>query len=165
MGLGCRSGGYLIYVVIAIGLLIIELVVWWLTHKRDLTPGVPNSQTSSGSEKNGNSRTDPVTEPVSQAWARLQHLRQQTDLKSVIRTCIIRPGEIINSVWLVYIIAAQTFGSYQTCECLASTWAGYGVLPPSPIQYMQKRTNANIGIHRLRKVRCPTSHIVPCTIS
>lgn len=38
-----------------------------------------------------------------------------------------RPCEIFNSAWLVYIIAAQTFGSYQTCECLASTWAGSGV--------------------------------------
>ncbi len=32
------------------------------------------------------------------------------------------PAEIANSVWLVYIVLAQTFGAYQTCECMTSSW-------------------------------------------
>ena len=42
------------------------------------------------------------------------------------KTFVIRPGEVINTAWLTYVIFAQTFGSYQTCECLASTWSRVG---------------------------------------
>lgn len=39
---------------------------------------------------------------------------------------VIRPGEIANTAWLTYIIFAQTFGAYQTCTCMASTWSRRG---------------------------------------
>lgn len=32
-GLGCRSGGYLVYIIVALGLLAIEVLVWWLSHE------------------------------------------------------------------------------------------------------------------------------------
>ncbi|KAK5158600.1 hypothetical protein LTR04_005213 [Oleoguttula sp. CCFEE 6159] len=35
--------------------------------------------------------------------------------------CVLRPGEIINTIWLIYIVLAQTFGAYETCKCMSST--------------------------------------------
>ncbi|KAL6710150.1 hypothetical protein ACN47E_009941 [Coniothyrium glycines] len=37
-----------------------------------------------------------------------------------------RPVEIFNTIWLVYIVLAQTFGWYKTCACVTSTWGGGG---------------------------------------
>ncbi|KAF1919512.1 hypothetical protein BDU57DRAFT_469628 [Ampelomyces quisqualis] len=37
-----------------------------------------------------------------------------------------RPVEVFNSTWLVYIVLAQTFGWYKTCDCVTSTWGGAG---------------------------------------
>jgi hypothetical protein len=37
-----------------------------------------------------------------------------------------RPMEVTNLTWLLYIVFAQVLGSYQNCQCLASTWAGKG---------------------------------------
>jgi hypothetical protein len=37
-----------------------------------------------------------------------------------------RPLEIFNTLWLVYIVAAQTIGWYKTCNCTTSTWGGGG---------------------------------------
>lgn len=34
--------------------------------------------------------------------------------------------ELINFSWLVYIVIAQTFGTYRTCECVTSGWGGQG---------------------------------------
>ena len=43
------------------------------------------------------------------------------------KNLVLRPGEAFNSIWLVYIITAQTFGAYNNCDCMASIWAGKGV--------------------------------------
>lgn len=37
-----------------------------------------------------------------------------------------KPVELFNSAWLVYIVLAQTIGSYNKCSCKASNWAGGG---------------------------------------
>ncbi|KZM26853.1 uncharacterized protein EKO05_0010769 [Ascochyta rabiei] len=37
-----------------------------------------------------------------------------------------RPVEIFNTIWLVYIVLAQTFGWYKTCDCVTSHWGGAG---------------------------------------
>ncbi|KAF9698017.1 hypothetical protein EKO04_004312 [Ascochyta lentis] len=37
-----------------------------------------------------------------------------------------RPVEIFNTIWLVYIVSAQTFGWYKTCDCVTSYWGGAG---------------------------------------
>ncbi|KAI9855570.1 MAG: hypothetical protein M1824_006072 [Vezdaea acicularis] len=34
--------------------------------------------------------------------------------------------EFVNTTWLIYIIMAQTIGSYQTCDCQSSNWGHYG---------------------------------------
>ena len=37
---------------------------------------------------------------------------------------VIRPLEAANGCWLVFIVLAQTFGVWQRCECLTSSWDG-----------------------------------------
>lgn len=37
-----------------------------------------------------------------------------------------KPIELVNSGWLVYIVLAQTIGTYNNCRCKASDWAGGG---------------------------------------
>lgn len=37
-----------------------------------------------------------------------------------------RPIESFNTVWLVYIVVAQTWGFYKTCDCVTSGWGGGG---------------------------------------
>jgi len=130
VGLGCRSGGYAVYIIIALGLLMIEVVVWWLTHERtpSLNGQYPQTQTKAEEGRDPSSNKGMQRSP--RAWSRFQFLWKRMDTRDVIRIFVIRPGEIFNSGWLVYIIAAQTFGSYQTCERLASTWARSGVIPP-----------------------------------
>lgn len=51
----------------------------------------------------------------------IQHLRVMSTPQKWERI-FFRPIETINTIWLVYIILAQTLGWYQTCDCLASTW-------------------------------------------
>ncbi len=127
VGLGCRSGGYAVYIIIALGLLMIELVVWRLTHERTPSLNGQDNQTQTKYEEGRGSPSSQGVQRIPRAWSRLQNLWNRMDTRDVIRIFIMRPCEIFNSAWLVYIIAAQTFGSYQTCECLASTWAGSGV--------------------------------------
>ncbi|KAI8942314.1 hypothetical protein NX059_000393 [Plenodomus lindquistii] len=37
-----------------------------------------------------------------------------------------RPVEAFNTIWLIYIVFAQVFGLYKTCDCVTSNWAGGG---------------------------------------
>ncbi|KAF3049055.1 hypothetical protein E8E11_009568 [Didymella keratinophila] len=37
-----------------------------------------------------------------------------------------RPVEVVNTIWLVYIVLSQTFGWYKTCDCVTSNWGGGG---------------------------------------
>jgi hypothetical protein len=37
-----------------------------------------------------------------------------------------RPLEAFNASWLVYIVVAQTWGFYKTCDCVTSNWGGAG---------------------------------------
>jgi hypothetical protein len=37
-----------------------------------------------------------------------------------------RPMEAINTIWLIYIVMAQTFGSYNNCKCMSSTFSPGG---------------------------------------
>ena len=82
VGLGCRSGGYMIFVVIALGLLAIEMISWWIVAS--------------------------------------------TVIRRRLEVYFFRPAELTNAAWLIYIVIAQTFGSYNNCKCKASTWGGRG---------------------------------------
>lgn len=119
----------MIYLVITLGLLVLEILVWWLTHgttnssgdilglvrtklERYVSRGEDNGE---GSRTKWQRRTD----------AFFQWFRSKT-FRDVMKYCIIRPLEVFNTGWLIYTIFAQTFGAYQTCDCLASDWASSG---------------------------------------
>ncbi|MCJ1266148.1 hypothetical protein MMC22_006030, partial [Lobaria immixta] len=128
VGLGCRSGGYLIYGVIALSLLTTELFVWWLTHHTTHTPEDILAQVGTKLEdrlarvKGGMGE---ATQKSRRAHTILSWFRSKT-FRWVMKNFFIRPCEVGNTVWLAYIVFAQTFGSYQTCDCMASTWGRIG---------------------------------------
>lgn len=110
MGLGCRSGGYMVYLVIAIGLLVMELFVWWLTHQTTHTSEDLIAKMGSTLERHL-SRNQPVSAEKKTKWQQ----RQQNMLswftsrtfRDVMRDFVLRPCEVINTAWLVYIVMAQ----------------------------------------------------------
>ena len=55
--------------------------------------------------------------PVNVKW---QDLNARTKLEYV----IFKPAEAFNTIWLIYIVLAQTFGAYQTCDCMTSHYGG-----------------------------------------
>ncbi|KAL6721732.1 hypothetical protein ACLMJK_000837 [Lecanora helva] len=126
-GLGCRTGGYMVYMVIAMFLLLIELIVWWVTHETTHTAADPLARVRTRLERRLTESDDMEKRVLLRSWTErvIAWIHQQT-FRDVIRNFVIRPGEITNTGWLAYIVFAQTFGSYQTCDCMASTWASTG---------------------------------------
>ena len=138
VGLGCRSGGYLIFAVIALGTFSVELLVWWLTPDGSSLaewirhgPEAPITRWGTNMGR-GLSRTD------SNGWAararsraeRLLYTWNNMTFRDRMEVLFLRPCEIVNTGWLIYIVAAQTFGSYRTCDCQASMWGKHGVRLP-----------------------------------
>ena len=113
VGLGCRSGGYIVYIIIALGLLVIEMLVWWLTHETTHTANDLFSRVSTRLERHLSRGGDQEKMTTTRAKARRLLLWcTSITFRDVIRNFVIRPGEIINTGWLTYIIFAQTFGPY-----------------------------------------------------
>lgn len=55
-------------------------------------------------------------------WHQRTNRRKNRTLRAWADICIFRPIELINTAWLLYIVMAQTVGSYKTCKCQASVW-------------------------------------------
>ena len=112
VGFGCRSGGYTIFFMIAFGEAMFEGLVWWF-----IPEAVPTSR-----------RVDLGPESRSSFFAFFQKCRAcwKYDPRWILEIALLRPLEIANTAWLIYIIIAQTFGVYNNCYCQASTWAGGG---------------------------------------
>lgn len=55
---------------------------------------------------------------------KLDAIHKQT-LQQGTERFLLRPIEIVNAGWLVWISLAQTFGVYRTCDCVTSRW-GHG---------------------------------------
>ena len=96
VGLGCRSGGYFVYMIIVVGLICIEMIVWCFTHETTHTPG-------------------PIVESVldsnviSAGETRFPSVDYRSDcttptFRDLMKNLIIRPCEIFNTGWLAYII-------------------------------------------------------------
>lgn len=146
VGLGCRAGGYLIYLLISLFLLIIELTIWWLTHSTTHTPDDLLARVGKKIEHHRSFQLESSLEAAGQrpaavrAHAVLDWFRSTT-FRDVMKNWLLRPAEVINTGWLAYIIFAQTFGSYQTCDCIAKMWTGNRFIdfhtsvlsPPSPL--------------------------------
>lgn len=160
VGLGCRSGGYLIYLLISLLLLITELSTWWLTHTTTHTPDDLLARVGRKLEHHRSFQLDSSLEAEGQRPAALRAHAvvdwfRSTAFRDVIKNWLLRPAEVINTGWLAYIIFAQTFGAYQTCDCMAKVWTGtrpidfhsfvFSLSPPSP----SLKTKPNLDKHRL----------------
>lgn len=129
--------------VIALGLIAIEIVVWWLTH--ETTHTADDLLARLGTRLERHISRGGMPEKLERGGGRTQRLLswfRTTTFRDVVRRFVIRPGEMINTGWLTYIIFAQTFGnhilyptlhcgltftgSYQTCDCMSSNWAKGG---------------------------------------
>lgn len=129
VGLGCRSSGYLIYLLIALLLLITELSTWWLTHTTTHTPDDLLARVGNKIEHHRSFQLDSSLEAARDRPATLRSHAivdwfRSTTFRDVMKNWLLRPAEVINTGWLAYIIFAQTFGSYQTCDCMAKMWTG-----------------------------------------
>ena len=136
VGLGCRSGGYMIFGVIAFASLVIELLVWWQvstefarspTFLRHASIGDPITNL-------GNRLERKLSRAVTDSWQETLHtkterlIRHWDDMpfRSKVDVLVLKPFDIINTCWLIYITNAQTFGWYRSCKCMSSIWAGGG---------------------------------------
>ncbi|KAH6629181.1 hypothetical protein C7974DRAFT_453768 [Boeremia exigua] len=169
VGLGCRSGGYTIFFSIALGLLIMEMVVWlvlspykidkwvWLARAEGrLNSSATISDWGTGAQARWTRVRRRASSMVLGAedwaiktlvravmlvrWTERQRVKADVEewLEALARrrrnmgsqrrweVFFFRPVEIGNTVWLVYIVFAQTFGWYKTCACVTSTWGGAG---------------------------------------
>lgn len=126
VGLGCRSGGHAVYLTITVALVAIELIVWWLTHEH-----IGDSSDDALLERIKTERDSYFRRqsgfPTGRLLIALRLWYATANVRRVMKNYLIRPLEAFNTGWFIYIVAAQTFGSYQTCDCLGSTWATSGV--------------------------------------
>lgn len=161
VGLGCRSGGYTIFFSIALGLLIMEMLVWLVLspYKIDKWPWIARAEGRLNSNATfndwGNSTHESwikLKRRASSFWLNTENLvikslvriallvpsRDKSAVKAKVEDCLedlarrrrimgsqrrwelffFRPLEIFNTIWLVYIVLAQTFGWYVTPSIL-----------------------------------------------
>lgn len=122
VGLGCRSGGYLIYIVVAFSLFIVELLCWLLISQRYLTARNPITKFGISVQRRLSRTPSNFWTVKTRRWVhKLVSMWASLTTRDKIEYLLIRPGETFNSVWLCYIVLAQTFGFYQNCDCIAST--------------------------------------------
>jgi hypothetical protein len=164
VGLGCRSLGYLIFVILSSALLLLEFLVWWFTAEETRVPDLARRRFTSTTfvqmEERGSGilrrmkswsskRRDwfetfllgflPAVaaffQPSSKRTKTRDRVRKSLDdafteshnftIRQWTHRFFFIPVEIINAAWLVYIILAQTFGSYSNCKCSSSIY-GFG---------------------------------------
>lgn len=138
VGLGCRSGGYLIFVVLALSSFAAELLLWWLLHdgtgslcwRRESAFLDSITRWQSSLERRlsyDHSNTSRLVGAVKDGLSKMINWGSSLTLRDCMEVFVLRVFEIGNFCWLIYIVTAQTFGFYQNCNCLASTWGGRGV--------------------------------------
>ena len=115
--------------------LLIEIFVWWISREGQVRSWVRRQSAGGVLTQVASNVRERVNRQGSDVWPNgiASKLRYSFDAlskmsgKDKTALFILRPMDIIGSVWLAYIVAAQTFGSYQNCECMASTWGLQGV--------------------------------------
>jgi len=169
VGLGCRSGGYVIFFSISLGLMIVEMLVWLVLSPYEIETPQLLTRTATYVRRNtvihhwddvrhdrwaylkrrasSMLRTtggvfvsflvrvvlvfpwknkDDVKERVESSWNRFANRMEEMSPQKQWEMFFFRPVETFNAIWLVYIVIAQTFGAYKTCDCVTSGWGGQG---------------------------------------
>jgi hypothetical protein len=136
VGLGCRSGGYVIFITIAFASLCIEMLFWWqMPTGSESSPewlqraamgdplinigGRLERQLSRSQRNTWQASLGGKIQTWMQGWESLQ-------FRSKVEILVLKPLDILNMCWLIYIAHAQTFGWYRTCTCMSSVWASGG---------------------------------------
>lgn len=128
----------MIFGVNSVGIFSVELLVWCLVKDGTTSSGWLRKHMQETSLDRLSSRVERrLFHSDSQNWGPYmlsklrfrQYLRWYSSLsfKDRLAIFVLDPSEAINAGWLVYIVLAQTFGLYQNCNCMASTWGGGGV--------------------------------------
>ena len=103
----------MVYIVIALGLLVIEILVWWLTH--ETTHTADDLLARVGTRVERHLSRGAIQEKSAMAREKTHRFLSwftSRTFRDVVRKFVLRPGEIINTAWLTYILFAQTFGAY-----------------------------------------------------
>ena len=117
IGLGCRSGGYMIFYILACVNLFIEFLCWLYLGPREKGDGEDAIQRLGTNIQRRMSRAGKENHVLFR-WARkFSSWWQSLCKRDVIEIFILRPLEIVNTIWLMYIVMAQTTGSYTSCGC------------------------------------------------
>ncbi|MCJ1470892.1 hypothetical protein MMC07_009540 [Pseudocyphellaria aurata] len=121
VGLGCRSGGYLIFVVIALGVFVAELLICSFISEspRESTLTYPMAHLGSIFEHRLIRKSTIGSRVAGTAKDRLGsnlHWWSSLTLRDCMEIFILRPFEVGNLLWLTHIVLAQTFGFYQNCN-------------------------------------------------
>lgn len=114
VGLGCRSGGYMIYFILTMFSFSLEMLVWFkLSTEYKGREAIHDS--SRGFAQLRRVTTLRAVQPF---MDRIKELSMQEKLDYA----VFKPLDLIATAWLVYIVCAQTFGTYANCQCIGSTW-------------------------------------------
>ena len=114
--------------IVAVGLLVIELSVWYMTHETATKTSISAQTRLKSTWKHFYSQSRSGMPMRARLASSARSWWSQLSSREAMKNFVIRPGEAFNTVWLVYMITAQTFGAYQKCDCMASTWAREGVI-------------------------------------
>ncbi|KAF2658975.1 hypothetical protein K491DRAFT_689578 [Lophiostoma macrostomum CBS 122681] len=170
VGLGCRTGGHMVFFIIAFSLHLAELGVWWFT-----SPLRRKDQFRSQVQELIHNRSEDLLEKhnhlslpglaASRAtlakilsyfeefmvwsvllWIRVLPLEakivklstterairnhfvslHRLTTRAWLQRGLFTPLEFANTVWLCYLIIAQTLGAFNNCACMTSIWGGSG---------------------------------------
>ncbi|KAL8797453.1 MAG: hypothetical protein Q9195_000269 [Heterodermia aff. obscurata] len=111
-----------------------EIFVWWFSREGQVRSWVRRQSAGGLLTKVASNVRERVNRRENYTWANSiastfrYSLNALSEMSGRDKTAffILRPMDIIGSIWLAYIVTAQTFGSYQNCECMASTWGTTG---------------------------------------
>lgn len=111
------------------------MIIWFLMDKGWISSGRTKLKASEHGywiehKLEENQASDPRSTGQSKAptglLRRLIHWWRNTTGAARIDVLLLRPLEVVNFVWLLYIVFAQTVGAYQTCDCFSAIWVGQG---------------------------------------
>ena len=91
VGLSCRSGGYLIYTVIALFLMCAETCIWWQTHDTTHTHHDPIRRISSKLERR---LTATDSFHVGSKWHKLVTYLRSSAFRDIAKNFLLRPIEV-----------------------------------------------------------------------
>jgi hypothetical protein len=169
VGLARRSGGFAVFGIVSLFLLLAEYFIWLYTSPvrrgrlRELVKQQISSSQSGFAERKVDFAGLATTKSVlawilrvyesaalsialvltrSVSWTKRARRRRLPKVEHSVREhfvylhsltarqwlerCLLQPLEVLNTLWLCYLIIGQTFGMFNTCACMGSLWAAGG---------------------------------------